>query len=123
MLMNGTPMAGGEMMGAAEASHVDVSITYVEVKLSDLLQEAHAINVHLSAERIGDYIACGELGGQMMGDSLVIGLREQNASGHSGIAVLQGVVVDKADTTAVHVYLAEGLTGGGTAGAEATPTT
>jgi hypothetical protein len=37
----------------------------------------HAINVHQSAEEIDVYIACGDIGGQMMDPTLVIGLVER----------------------------------------------
>ncbi len=68
-------------------------------------------------------IACGTIGGVRIGDELVFGLREWNASGFTGVAVLR----DNGDgTTSVTVYLALGLAGGlaGPAGTPAaTPTT
>jgi hypothetical protein len=49
----------------------------------------HAINVHLSAERIDTYIACGELAGDInTTGALVVGLREESDSGYTGIAFL-----------------------------------
>jgi plastocyanin len=99
----GTPMAS-ETMGATDSIPVDVSITTVNTTLADLTSEPYAINVHESAENIGNYIACGDIGGMMMGSYLAIGLGELNESGYSGIATLQ----DNGDgTTTVTVFLTE----------------
>ncbi|MCC6421434.1 MAG: hypothetical protein IT429_24720 [Gemmataceae bacterium] len=123
--MTGSPGAGmGGMMGAATAVAVETSETVVPASLQDLLTSPHAINVHESAANIQRYIACGDLGGQVMsgpgmeqGGTLVIGLRELNDSGYAGIAVLEGM----GDQTRVDVYLAQGLVGGA-AGEYGTPT-
>jgi hypothetical protein len=57
--------------------------------LDAILGADHAINVHLSAERIDTYIACGEIGGVVdPSGTLVIGLREESDSGYTGIAFL-----------------------------------
>jgi hypothetical protein len=86
-----TPMAMGEMVGSASAVPLETSVTLVDVPLAQIADGQHAINVHLSAEEIDTYIACGDIGGQMMGDMLVIGLRELNDSEVVGIAVLEGM--------------------------------
>ncbi len=101
-MMNGTPMAMGDMMGATDAIPVEWSVTTVAASLADIVAGGHAINVHESAENIGNYIACGDIGGTMMGDSdLAIGLGTLNDSGYSGIARLH----DNGDgTTTVTVY-------------------
>ncbi len=54
-----TPMAGGEM-----GEVVAMSTTDVEAPLEDILAAEHAINIHLSAEEIGVYIACGDIPGE-----------------------------------------------------------
>jgi len=104
ILVNGTPIAGA-VGGAADAIPVAVSGTTVASSLADLLASPYAINVHESAENIGNYIACGNIGGTMIGASdLAIGLGELNESGYSGVATLH----DNGDgTTAVSVYLTE----------------
>jgi hypothetical protein len=57
--------------------------------LDAMLGADHAINVHLSAEQIDTYIACGEIGGALdPSGALVIGLREESDSGYTGIAYL-----------------------------------
>lgn len=107
-LVNGTPIAGG-VAGAADAVPVALSGTTVPAPLADLLASPFAINIHESAENIGNYIACGTVGGILIGASdISFGLSELNGSGYSGVATLH----DNGDgTTAVSVYLTE--TGGG----------
>ncbi len=128
-MMSGSPEAGtsememGEMMGSEDRVPVATSLTTVDVSLEDILADEHAINFHLSEEEIGTYIACGDIGGAVMtgpgmdeGGTLVIGLRDLNDSGISGVATLEGM----GDQTEVAVYLAEDLMGAGAA--DATPT-
>lgn len=107
-MVNGTPMAGATG-GATDAIPVAVSGTTVPTTLADLLANPYAINIHESAENIGNYIACGNIGGTMIGTSdLAIGLGELNESGYSGVATLH----DNGDgTTAVSVYLTEAYGG------------
>jgi hypothetical protein len=116
---NGTPMAMMDMMmGSANAIPVESSVTTVQMALSDIVGGEHAINVHESAENIGNYIACGDIGGAMVGsNSLLFGIAPLNDSGYSGIASL----VDNGDgTTTVYVYLTNAsMMGGGMATPEA----
>ena len=85
----------GEEMGAAGGHAVKVSeVNHVDVPLQEILDGEHAINVHLSAEEIGTYIACGTIGGVVHerengeGMEITIALAELNDSGHVGIAWL-----------------------------------
>lgn len=85
----------GEEMGAAGGHPVKVSeVNHIEVPLQEILDGGHAINVHLSAEEIGTYIACGNIGGVVHerengeGMEVTIALAELNDSGHVGIAWL-----------------------------------
>jgi hypothetical protein len=94
MAMGGTPaadMAMGETVGSSSAVPLETSVTVVDVPLEQITDGQHAINVHLSAEEIDTYIACGDIGGQMMGDMLVIGVRELNDSEEVGVAVLEAM--------------------------------
>jgi hypothetical protein len=58
----------------------------------DIIEGGHAVNVHLSDEEIGEYIACGDIGGDLTEEGgrthLIIGLGELNDSGYSGVAWL-----------------------------------
>ncbi|MEA2597727.1 MAG: hypothetical protein QOF01_4196 [Thermomicrobiales bacterium] len=107
--MGGSPVAES-MMGSASAHQVKVSITTVQADLDTILGSEHAINVHESAENIGNYIACGDIGGMVMGSDLAIGLGELNGSGHVGVAWLH----DNGDgSTTVSVFLIEPTAMGG----------
>jgi plastocyanin len=129
-MMASTPEAGGaetelgEPTGAETAFAVATSSTLVDAPLAEIVEGGHAINVHQSAENIDNYIACGDLGGRIatgpgteQGGTLVVGLGQLNASGASGIAVLEG----QGDRTEVVLYLARGLAGGTTGTTEGTP--
>ena len=118
--------ADAEATGAASAIPVKSSLTVVDMPLQEIIDGDHAINVHLSAEEIGTYIACGDIGGAVTIDEdeeegeLVIGLGEVNDSGHTGIAWLGA----EGDQTRVRVSLVEpGATdaAGAEAAQEATP--
>jgi plastocyanin len=84
----------GESSGAASALPVKVSETTVDMPLQEIIDGGHTINVHLSAEEIDTYIACGDIGGVVntgendSDQELTIGLGELNDLGHSGIAWL-----------------------------------
>jgi hypothetical protein len=100
----------GEAVGSGTGHAVKGSHTQVEMTLDDILAAPHAINVHLSADEIGTYIACGDISGVIVVDEddgermLIIGLGELNDSGHVGIAWLSE---DEGDTTEVAVNLVE----------------
>jgi hypothetical protein len=98
--------AVGEGVGQRdEAIPAESSFTTVPMTLDAILGADHAINVHLSAEQIDTYIACGELGGVVdAGGALVVGLREESDSGYTGIAFLSPGV-DGASTD-VSVFIA-----------------
>ncbi len=66
--------------GATSAIPVKGSVTVVDMPLQEIIDGGHAINVHLSAEEIDTYIACGDIGGAVTTDEgeeeneLIIGL-------------------------------------------------
>lgn len=93
-----------DIKGSLTANPVMVSETEIEVNLDDLLETAHAVNVHLSDQEIATYVACGDIGGPVLDDELYIGLLELNDSGVSGIAKLEKEDDDK---TKVTIYLVE----------------
>ena len=105
--------ASEDIKGSLTANAVEYSQTEIDVNLDDLLTEAHALNVHESDQNIGNYIACGDIGGPVLDDKLYIGLTEQNDSGYVGIATFE----KKDDKTEVTVYLFNSVT----TGEQATP--
>ena len=79
----GSPAAGPFGVGVA------MSETIVEAALADLTTGGFAVNVHESAENIGNYIACGDIAGAPddSGD-VTIELATLNESGYVGTATL-----------------------------------
>lgn len=116
--------AAGAIVGNQNATLAETSSTNVPLPLDAILAEDHAINARRSADEIGEYIACGEIGGAVNENgALVIGLREQNRSGYSGVAYLSPG--DDGASTDVSVFLAQDLAERGRGGqrdSEATPT-
>jgi len=96
----------GQPAGQADRATVaESSFTVVPITLDALLGSNYAINAHLSADQIGTYLACGEIGGVVDANGeLVIGLREMSNSGFTGIAFLTPGI-DGASTN-VSVFIA-----------------
>jgi hypothetical protein len=100
--------AGATHEGTEMAHDVKVSQTHVDMPLQEIIDGEHAINVHLSAEEIDVYIACGDIGGAVTTDEggrteLIIGLGELNDSGHHGVVWLGA----DGEQTEVNVMLIE----------------
>jgi len=72
-----------------------------QLSWDDMLAQSHSINVHESDENVQNYIACGEIGGVVVDDKLVIALHPVNDSGYHGIAILE----KDDDNIDVEVYL------------------
>ena len=90
-----------EPQGVLTSPTVIYSFTEVDMKLDDLLSEAHAIAVHLSTDQTGVVIACGDLGGAVLNDDLLIGLAPADNSGFYGVAKLH----KDGDKTDVEIFL------------------
>lgn len=103
-----------DVRGSLSANPVMISETEIDANFDDLLETAHAINVHASDQDIATYVACGDIGGPVLDDNLYIGMNQQNDSGLYGIARLEK---DGDDKTKVTVYLFNSMT----APAEGTP--
>lgn len=86
--LNDVTVVGNEAEGAEEHVHVDISTSTVPLALADILAADHAINVHQSADDMGTYIACGNIGGHDVDGSFLVGLGAVGDSGYSGIAWL-----------------------------------
>jgi len=116
-LVDGEPTAGAAV-GQTTAVATQGSVTTADVSLTAIIEGGHVVMVHESAEAIDVYVAGGDIGGTMTGaNDLVVGLKELNESGLSGIAILH----DNGDeTTTVSVYLTSRDDGHG-AGGESSP--
>ncbi len=104
----GTPASSANATPADPAAS---STTTVAATLDDLLATPHAINVHLSADEIGTYIACGEIAGSPAGGRFTVELAELNDSGHSGEAALESAGGETVVAILLHAA-ADGATGG-----------
>jgi hypothetical protein len=113
----GTMSQDVEARGSLAAASVAFSESEAEIGFDEVLETTHAINVHESSEHPEVYIACGDVGGPVVDDELVVALQEQNDSGYFGIAVLEP---GDDDTTKVTLYLAQAAEAGGET-PEATP--
>jgi hypothetical protein len=104
MAVDGAEQAG-DALGAQSAVQALVSVTTVPAGVVAIADGNHAVNVHQSAEDMGTYIACGDIGGTMIGTGdLAFGISEQNSSGYSGV----GWIHDRGDgSSTVYVFLVE----------------
>jgi len=91
--------------GAASAIPVLESATTIHVQLTTLLASPYALAITASATD-PTVVACGDVGGTLLGKDLAIGLAGQNGSGYGGIAWLRG----QGAATLVYVFLARNLT-------------
>ncbi len=95
--------------------------TSIDAKFDDLVNKdnPHVLIVHQSADQFDTYIACGELGGPVQDDQLVVGLRPMNNSGFAGTALLK----KDGDKTTSNLYLTEQVLAlqGGKAGPTPSP--
>jgi hypothetical protein len=102
-------LAEGEPVGQSVAIEAETSYRTVDMPLDTLIDEPHLIAVYATMDSRDPVIACGEIGGVNDHDGeLVIGLREMNDSGFTGMARLSYNAED-AEKTDVAVYLAQGL--------------
>lgn len=100
----------GEFTGPDSAVGVTLSENVVDIPLQEIIDGGHAINVHLSNDEIGTYVACGDIGGVITTDEggrqeMMIGLAELNDSGYAGTVWL-GPSADNTQTE-VSVILLE----------------
>jgi hypothetical protein len=107
--------AQGPAEGAEEAIAAAASYTVLDVPLGDLLADDHAITVHVAVDAPADdgekesVVACGEIGGPRWPDgAVVVGLREQNGSGFTGIVYLDPDPANP-ERTQVSAFLARDL--------------
>ena len=116
--LEGTPIPAPEVVGSAEAFPIDMSMTTLETKSSDLIDTPHAIVVYESDEAMETSLVCGTVGGALLmqmpgmpmpGDELAIWLAPQGDSDYTGVALLRSEVGGKSTVT---IFLTQGLAGG-----------
>jgi uncharacterized cupredoxin-like copper-binding protein len=106
----------GDHVGLRRSFDAESSFTTIPMTIDAILASDHSLNVHMSADQIDVYIACGDIGGVLTPEgALIIGLAEQSNSGYTGIAYLSPGA-DGASTD-VSVFIAP-VIGGGRGGNE-----
>jgi len=103
--LNSLTVPVGDVTGNSDAVVAEAAFTSIPQSLDELLAEDHALKVHLSADQIQTYLACGDIGGAADADgALIVGMKELDDSGYAGIAYL----VPAADgSTSVSVMIAQ----------------
>lgn len=100
----GAPVATPTAVNPRTSYQVMMSDTVLDASLDDLLQGDHAVMIYESDEAM-DAIACGNIGGAMLGDELVVGLGEARIPGHLGFAIF----TPDGDRTDVSVILGHAM--------------
>ncbi len=94
-----------QVVGTLTATPVLFSLSdKLDLKFDDMLSESHSVTIHESQDNIQNYLACGEIGGIVVDDELVVALHPLSDSGYTGIAIL---TKDGDGNVDVKVYLAE----------------
>jgi hypothetical protein len=83
----GAPVATPTAINPENAYQVMTSDTLIDATVDDLLAGDHAIMIYESDDAM-EAIACGNVGGAMTGDQLIVGLGEARIPGHLGFALL-----------------------------------
>jgi hypothetical protein len=103
--INSLTVPTGEVLGNSDAVVAEAAFTTIDIPLSDLVASDHALKVHLSKDQIQTYLACGDIGGALDADgALIVGLKELDDSGYTGIAYL---VPGAGNTTRISVMIAK----------------
>ena len=102
---------GEEVIGNDEATVAEAAFTNIPLSLDAMIAADHSVKVHLSRDQIQTYLACGDIGGTLAEDgALIVGLKELDNSGYTGIAYLRPLPNGTTDTS---VIIARVLPGGG----------
>ncbi len=102
--LNSLTVPAGDVLGNSDAVVAEAAFTTIDIPLSELVATDHALKVHLSADQIQTYLACGDIGGALDADgALIVGLKELDNSGYTGIAYL---VPGAGNTTRLSVMIA-----------------
>lgn len=107
--LTGLRATGDANNDQSSAAPVETSFTTVPTALEDILATDYLLAIGGTADTPAALVACGDLGGGLTDDgALVVGLREVNESGWSGIAVLAPNVADPT-VTDISLFLAASL--------------
>lgn len=79
-------VVGNDAEGVGTHIHVDIGVSTVDLSLEDILAADHSIVVHNSADDMGTYISCGNIGGHDVDGTFLVGMGPVGDSQYSGIA-------------------------------------
>ena len=99
-----TPIATPTSVNPQVSYQVLISETTIPASLETLLSGEHAVMIYETDEDL-QAIACGNIGGALMGDTLVVGLAEMGVPGHTGFALFDA----DGDQTMVTILFGHGL--------------
>ena len=99
-----TPVATPPAVNPESAYQVVTSDTTIPVALDDLEAGKHALMIYDNDQSMQG-VACGKVGGVMLGDELVVGLAEMGVPGHSGFALFR----PDGEQTDVTILIGHGL--------------
>jgi hypothetical protein len=102
-----SPIATPVAVNPQSSYQVMISETTIPASLATLatlLSAEHAVMVYDSDENL-QAVACGNIGGALMGDTLVVGLAEMTVPGHTGFALFR----PDGDQTRVTILFGHGL--------------
>jgi hypothetical protein len=99
-----TPVATPAAINPQSSYQVMISETTIPAAMDTLLAGEHAVMVYDSDETL-QAVACGNVGGALMGDTLVVGLAEMGVPGHTGFALFR----PDGDQTVVTILFGHGL--------------
>jgi len=99
-----TPVATPAAINPQSSYQVMISETTIPASLDTLLAGEHAVMVYDSDENLRA-VACGNVGGALMDDTLVVGLAEMGVPGHTGFALFR----PDGDQTVVTILFGHGL--------------
>ncbi|MFT4037355.1 MAG: hypothetical protein QM692_04180 [Thermomicrobiales bacterium] len=103
--LNALTVPTGAVLGNSDAVVAEAAFTTIDIPLDELVATDHALKVHLSADQIQTYLVCGDIGGALDADgALIVGLKELDDSGYTGIAYL---VPGAGNTTRISVMIAK----------------
>jgi len=110
------PIATPTAVNPQSSYQIMTSETTIPAPMATLLSGVHAVMVYDSDEDL-QAVACGNIGGAMMGDTLVVGLAEMGVPGHTGMVLFR----PDGDRTSVTILLGHGLSPVSAAGGTADP--
>jgi len=98
------PIATPAAVNLESSYQIMTSETTIPAPMETLLTGDHAVMVYDSDENL-QAVACGTIGGAMLGDTLVVGLAEMGVPGHTGMVLFR----PDGDQMSVTILLGHGL--------------